>query len=415
MTREEIEDAQAEILDEALDNIEANDAADPTPLIINVDTIPEDVTPTDFIDTWQSTGNTVVNDSGTSVTEGTTYRTDFQARMTPDQRMVLDNVTVTPVEEEQPVAVEPESASTSEDRVYGPMTLSETLCYQKEENKKRRQEKKEREMLELAKKVKQNDRKRLHQNEGYIMNSNDLMIIFDHRNRLYFQKTDTLITGKLRDLHNTDIPPCLKTGHQPMVITNGLIYDKNMNPLTISYSHNKNVKSNKTFNRINVGNTGLGKKCFIHDYNKWLVVNKTALISSGGKDFRVKHRIGYTVQETLAIKKEFIKQITEGKEFVEYLKSLIGQIYDEENYEIIYEYNFMPGVNHNNFHIYFQFPNLTISNSIEISHQIENLITRWRGKHYLVDSSNAFRILNGMEGLRTTFSAEDVFHKYSHS
>ena len=38
-----------EIVEEALENIEANDAADPTPLIISTDTVPNDVTPTGFI------------------------------------------------------------------------------------------------------------------------------------------------------------------------------------------------------------------------------------------------------------------------------------------------------------------------------------------------------------------------------
>ncbi|MHA1199670.1 MAG: hypothetical protein ACTSQF_10120 [Candidatus Heimdallarchaeaceae archaeon] len=454
MTREEIDAAQAEVMNEILDNIEANDEADPTPLqsVTNLDStegrviasidisqIPDGATATEFIETWQNTGNlTVSGTNDTNLTPGVTYRTDFQVRTTPTQGVVMDNVIIAPVEEEQPVVVEleepparrrrgatinrpvsaPEVRSLQprpEGYAYGPMTPDAALQGRKEENKRYRKKKEEEEMLARAKKIKQHSRKQLHQNEGYIMGSNDLMIMSDHRNRFYFQKTDTLITGKLRDLHNATISPCPKTGHRPDIITNGLMYDKNMNPLTISYSHNKNVKSNKTFNRIDVSNSNLGKKYFTQGYNKWLVVNKTAFVSSGGKDFKIKHRVGYTVQETLAIKKKLVKQITEGKEFVEYLKSLIGQIYDEENYEIIYEYNFMLGLTYNNFYIYFQFPNLTITNSIEMSHQIENLMTRWRGQHYLGDTRNAFRISGGMEGLRTTFSAKDAFHGYSHS
>lgn len=434
MTREEIEDTQE--IQNALDNIEANDVADSTPLIITDIPIPNSITPTDFTETWQNTGDLIVTGSdSTNLPFGAVYRATADVSVTPTQGVVLDGVTITPVEEEQPEPVpdvveeQPRrrrgtttarpvetlpNMPRPEGQVYGPMTYDEAVQGQKEDLRKKRIEKEIKKMEAFVKRQKQDNRRRLHQNQSYVMGVNDLMILSDYRNRFYFQKTDTLKTGNLINLNNTNVIPCPKTGFQPNVVTNGLMYDKNMNPLTINYSRNK-IKSNKTFNRIDIENTTLGKKYEMIDHNRWLIVNKTAFMSSNGKDFRIKHRVGYTLQETLAVKKGLIKRMTEGEEFVKYLKSLVGQIYDEENYEIIYEYGFMPGQNHNNFHIYFQFPNLTISNSIEVSHQIENLITMWRGKHHFNNNSSIFQISYGMKGLRTTFSAKDAFYNYSHS
>jgi hypothetical protein len=419
--------------EEALENIEANDEADPTPLVVDTEVTPDRMTPRDISEWWTQTGNSVISGSdaiGTTLTPGATYRASYGvATVSPDIMPTIDNLNVREVEavsELEPVAVSdslPEIVEVNqpqlEGQVYGPITIEEKTKKEEEEYKKKYKEEIERKKERDRRILIRNKRLSLHCHEQYFITPNDLMIIPRENRRdnfkPYFIKTDTQRSGKIVNLAKYSTS-CDTTGHQTNILSNIVMFDKNMNPLTVNFSPYTNERSDKRCRRIDIRTTELARYYNKMRQKKWIVVDKLALVSSKGRNFRIRNRNGITIQEALELKKKIIAYFDKGEAFINYLKFLMGQIYDEENFEIVYEFNFSECDTENKFYLFFQFPNLTITNSIELTHNIDNLVTRLFGKH-TIDSSrpNLMKFTKLMEGLRTKFSPEDMFYGYSHS
>ncbi len=378
-------------IDEALDNIEANDEADPTPLVISADAIPDGMTPTEVTEVWTQTGNTIITSTDAvdgSLNPGATYRAQFAVNFRGDQGVVLDDVTITPVKKKRAIA------KAKQDRI-------------KEEEEK---------LKKRADAKKRRERRSILLNTSYVLQSNDLMILVSGNGDIEMIKTDTQHTGTVKDLHSKVTPMCPDTGIVLPLLNNELLFDKNMNPLTINYFPFNKEKSTKGTSRIDPRNLNIAYYTHPAAKKRWIIVDKKAFIESNGKKFKIKHRVGFSMLDVLKIKRKINNRVKEAELFIEHIKTLISGIYDEQHYEIIYVLDFTAGNHISQFHIFLQFPDLVVSNSIEMTHTIDNLITKMTGEHYMSKKvENTYRIFRGLAGIRTIFTPKDAYYGYNHS
>jgi len=264
--------------------------------------------------------------------------------------------------------------------------------------------------------VKKRERKRLLLHTSYVLKSNEIMLLVASDGSVEMIKSDYQRSGKISKLQQDTTKGCPITGQSKYVLNNGLMFDKNMNPLTAN-GYPFREKSVKGITRIDTRQTTLGLYNTPASKKRWIIIDKEAFVASNGKKFKVKHRVGFTILETLKIKRKILNQIKEAKAFIEQVKELVGGVYDEEHYEIVYNLNFGMHNPASTFYIYLQFPNLVVSNSIEMTHNIENMITRMDGSHYKGkgDGKDTFSIDRKLRGMRTKYSPEDAYYGYHHS
>jgi len=279
------------------------------------------------------------------------------------------------------------------------------LSYEKKMEEKRE---------EIRRRLIRDKRKEVNYHTRYFLNSNDMMFIQSTSGRVTMIKNDTQKIDTIQNLEDVRTGSDEKFGDRASYLNNGIIFDKNMNPLTANYSP-FGEKSDKRFKRFDIRETGLGYNTIVTKSERWIIVDKEAFMKSKGKDFRIKNRIGYTIQEALQLKQKVVKKIEKVDSFVKYLKDHVGEIYNEENYEIIYYHNMSSGSPVGKFYIYLQFPELVVTNSIEMTRVADNLITRMEGKHSLLTDNNLMHINAGLYGLRTKFTPEDAFYGWNHS
>ena len=144
---------------------------------------------------------------------------------------------------------------------------------------------------------------------------------------------------------------------------------------------------------------------------RFIVINKKKFIDSKGDIFAIKRKEGFSYEEILEIRNDMRRKLRHAERFVKRMKKIVGTIYDEENFDIFYGLVFEK-VNPNNFFVYIRFPDVTITNSIEIEHYLGDIFTRVQGFH---DSRWKFRIASDLYGMRGTFTPLDRVLKWSHS
>jgi len=388
----------------------------PTPVVTQIDVsqLPDNVSLQDVRDMVSTLGNTGVsfdasNDWSTStdgwtasgvggtdaVNTGATATVRYMAVPDPG---VPEGYRVVP-EDEVP-------------RVAQPMTTDEVFESTRVINKSKISRAKTRSKYEKAK---------ANGVRSYVIQNTDLVLMKTIGGQITLFKHDTLRTedtfGKLYSLWQENGDDDEEEDIWYPLLNSHIMFDKNMNPLTLAHEDSYE-KPQKLFPRIhydNISEDSLADDRTL-DYNKWIVVDKEKFLRSKGTDFSPKWREGFTPVEALEIKRYFVSMFKEIEEFIDYMKKIIGGIYDEENYEIVY--NAVPH-RKNAFSIYVQFPDLTVSNSIEIEHTVHNLITRMDGYHNTEftgkGDKNRMAIRRSLDGVRTSFNIKDAKFGYSHS
>jgi len=417
MNEQNLDNLDADI-EEALDNIEAIDEVhaqmdyNGIPVNIDIANIPDGMTLQDVLDHYGQTGviltresvdNLAPSETTTDITTTaypTTYTEAYQVThgVDIDTATIVSGTDAISVDTVLPEAVQTELESTEEEA---------NKAFEKIEKKRE----KERADIRLRR-----DRRSIEFHTHYELKANDLMILVTSTGDIEIIKTDTRRTGKVRKLQETYTALNQYTGYSLPVLNNSLMFDKNMNPLSINYSPFKE-RGMTGIGRINSAGLDIGKYERPMTKKKYLIVNKDVFIRSNGKVLKIKHRVGFSISDVLKIKHKIHDTVRKAELFVAYIKDIVGRIYDEEHYEIVYNLNFIKGNKISNFYIFLQFPDLTITNSLEMSHTIENILTRMHGFHLkdILDTENAFRIRRHLSGMRTTFSPEDAYYGYNHS
>jgi hypothetical protein len=255
-------------------------------------------------------------------------------------------------------------------------------------------------------------KKRTHVSE-VIIGPNDILIAIDSYNRPKIFHTQGGKKGTVGELMTNNIPSS-KYSDDYKELTTTCFFDKNMNPLELKVPFPLN--QTKMFPLLNVnqidranflnGMDGIGS-------NIWIIVDKKKFLRSKGKDFviRQKHNISYDIIKS--VKKKLIKNFVFQEELLNKLKEIIGGIYDEDKFEIIYFQTFH---NSNKFYIFNVFNDLIIKNSIEIEHKIHTLITKLNGTHDILDNDKSvFNFRPRLEGIRLVYNPVDSFYSYTHS
>ena len=248
----------------------------------------------------------------------------------------------------------------------------------------------------------------------YKLGLDEMFISWDHNYNLQILHTYGMKSGLLEEMTDWRTEDYHYNGSNRKVLTDNILFDKNMNPLQPNLGeYGINTKFQKVFTRVNLegtrmssmGNTRLGRK-------KYIIVNRKALIESKGKDFRVRFKVDTSYDEIKAVRNKIVTQLEEVRGFMDRrIKSTISDLYGEENYDIIFAVNFTDD-DAEDFSIFTQFPDLKITNSIEIDHKIHNLVTRLDGTRF---RTGGMRISSGLYGSRTTFNAYDGHFGYCHS
>jgi len=359
--------------------------------IRNVDYIPNGVTPQEFVDAW-SVGN---------ITTNATYSASARISTNSDNQTYVNSMTVTPTED---TPVKKRRRGTTKPKVEEDLSLPES----KEELIARKIKRgMPLHLQRLARKEKKGD--------PYMMQitPDDMFIAVGRNNHYSILSTDADKSGILNNIYR-NCSNDRNTGNAVNYFSDAVLYDKNMNPLSVDFDDCSNVKSRAMFNLINVSDLHISPQ--INDKlpsGKFIIVDKKRLLESGGKDFRIRYKYNITYSEILKIKKHIISKVQNTKIFIDNIKAVIGNVYDEENFEIVYSQDFNNDSYVNYFQIFVQYPNLVIKNSIELEHTIENLIVALYGKYYVQE--NKYVIGPSLYGKRTTFSPIDGYYGYSHS
>lgn len=388
---------------EALDNIEANDRADPTPIRVDPSTLPGGMTAEETVDAWARTGNIIIDTSGTTTSGAVYIPNDGAAYVTGTDPIIPQQQEVEPP---QPRAI-PETET--------PEQVQESV---EEQQEKLAQKKKENDELieqdrRITAKATARRKKRLAKSfRNYEMDHTEIVIVEDGGVQLI--KIDIQRKGKIENLNNHRLAN-KRRGGLTRPLNHTIIYDKNMNPLIMNYSDYEKVVLYKGFSRVArevVRQENINIPSSIVD--RYIVIDKESFMKSKGRDFKIKHRVNYSVYEALVIKRKMIEKIDSAERFITHMKGLIGNVYDEENFEILYNMSFN-ATSSPRFNLFFQFPNLTLTNSIELTHLIENIVIRMQGTHFAFRGNNSMMIQPSIEGQRTKFSPVDAFYGFNHS
>ena len=147
------------------------------------------------------------------------------------------------------------------------------------------------------------------------------------------------------------------------------------------------------------------------EVDQFLVIDKKKFIDSKGDVFTIKRKQGLSYKEILQIKISMRKEFRHAERFTTRIKKIVGSIYDEENFDVFYGLVFNKSAP-NTFYIYIKFPDITITNSIEMEHYLGDMFVRLDGLH---QARLKFRIQSHLHGMRATFSPLDRVLKWSHS
>lgn len=201
------------------------------------------------------------------------------------------------------------------------------------------------------------------------------------------------------------------SGYNLPVLISDIYFDKNMTPLSLDYNNSNGlIRSGGMFTGINLANLDICPSSISGIHDRYIVIDKKRFIESRGRDFRIKFRHDVRLTEVLAFKKQAIKIFDDAETLANRIKAVVSNIYDEENFEIVYRVNFRGA--HNKFAIFVQFPDLVVRNSIEMEHKIHNIIAIMEGYYYEADKMNISR---GLKGIRTKYNPKDAYYGYNHS
>lgn len=142
---------------------------------------------------------------------------------------------------------------------------------------------------------------------------------------------------------------------------------------------------------------------------RFIVINQDKFLESKGKEFIISYKKYFEYNDILAIKKYYISTFNLIKTTCERIKDIIGSVYDEDHYDILF-YDDLHG--NLNFMIIVKHDNLTLTNSIEQSKFIGTLFTHFYG---VVINEGRIYMNVFMTGTRSTYNYKDIMSDYVHS
>lgn len=191
--------------------------------------------------------------------------------------------------------------------------------------------------------------------------------------------------------------------------TKRFFVDKNMN---IVVPHIYDSHFPKSYPRLPKYLTpSLEEDCIHIKNNPFVVINQKRLFESRGKEFVINYKSNITYREILSLKKYYKSNFGLIEETSEQLKSIIGSVYNEDSFDIIFNHH--PKKQGNiTFIIIIRHDNVVITNSIEQSKHIGTLFTYLFG---LKLKDGQLLIAPFMKGTRLTYSFSDIISNYTHS
>jgi hypothetical protein len=200
-------------------------------------------------------------------------------------------------------------------------------------------------------------------------------------------------------------------------------FDKDFNYVEVTPRHNKRISpflSAKNFPRI-VGDLveNETRRSYLKsdNFSGYIIFDKKRFIESEGKVYKTRVRKNPNLEVLKEFKKKARDRFKKAKDLINFIRPMIKSIYDEENYEILYGLNFDLEPYRADVYIYLKFPNVTIKNSIEQEHLIEDLVVRLKITHDLahVTNSRYFWMQKCVYMMRLTTNPIDAKAGYAHS
>ena len=199
-------------------------------------------------------------------------------------------------------------------------------------------------------------------------------------------------------------------------------FDKNHNyfsPIR-EYERNiyKEIKTTRNYTRVtNRQIKGYGLKDYklpsFHSDDSVIIIDRKAFVESHGQIFKIKRKYNISYADILKLKRSIVKRSIKVKKFIDSITEIIKNVYDEDVFDINYEFDFVGSSSDSVFHILIKFPDTIITNEIEQSHKLGTIIVRLNGTYYLHPITYALNLIP--DGTRSTFSPQDINVGYVHS
>lgn len=227
------------------------------------------------------------------------------------------------------------------------------------------------------------------------------------------QEDNTLIFVKTRD------------GYLPLSenreTTSLLIIDKNFN-----YVPNGTEKSALDDNRIKYSENEICNGLLVSDFStttvnikdgnpSFFVIDKKRFIDSQGEEFIIKSKNNIEYYKILQVKKQYKRAFSSMRERADSLKSIIGSMFSEEDYDILFVMNSLTNIHGTNIDlemiIVLKYNDIVIRNSYELSRDLGSYVV------YLFAYSqyNSLYIKRKINAIKTKYSYSEISSQYTHS
>jgi len=186
-----------------------------------------------------------------------------------------------------------------------------------------------------------------------------------------------------------------------------IIFDKNFNE--ISSVHSKSHR----FKRVYLKQIGLDNVRANPHVIKGVVVERDVFMESKGRKIEIIRRKDMPFHSIMERRKTIIKGLERAERTINWLVACLRNVFPEEDFDVIY-----PVSNYDSevmFTILMRFKNIEIKNSIEMTHQIGDMIVKMYGT--CISSQDKVRVEMGSSvyGTRMTFDITDALSNYQHS
>jgi hypothetical protein len=186
--------------------------------------------------------------------------------------------------------------------------------------------------------------------------------------------------------------------------------DKNFNRLTPIQTYEEVLIKDRNFypNYFDTNDNSF----LINNSRPCVVINMKKLILSRGKQFCIVYKTGIEYWAIVRIKRLLTSQIEKTYQAIEKLKEIVSAIYDENTYDILIDIQYDEPYKLN-FTISVRFDHITIRNSIESERYLGTFVVYLIGKYSTI--SQNLILYRALNGIRTTFTVEDIVTCYHHS
>jgi hypothetical protein len=189
-----------------------------------------------------------------------------------------------------------------------------------------------------------------------------------------------------------------------------IIFDKSFNEI-VSVQRGKG-KSHR-FKRVYLKQIGQDHVRANAQINNGVVVDRDVFMESKGQKLKIIRRNGMTFNDIHHCRKTIVKGFDRAEATINWLTAGLRNVFPEEDFDIFY-----PVSNYNAetmFTILMRFRNIEITNSIEMSHQIGDMIVKMYGTCYPTKEGVRVAMSSGVYGTRMTFDITDAISNYQHS